>query len=88
MIFPGLGANDTSTTRRCALLDSLGYHTHPGARGFNFRPRTGVLERCEHDLRRLRQRFGRKPSLVGWSLRRPLRPRAGQKPARTRCAAS
>ncbi|MFO1225726.1 lipase family alpha/beta hydrolase [Roseateles sp.] len=68
MIFPGLGANDTSTAPLRALLDSLGYHTHPWGQGFNFGPRTGVLERCEHDLRRLRQRFGRKPSLVGWSL--------------------
>ena len=78
MIFPGpSGANDTAPAAACALLDSLGYHTHPWGQGFNLTAhrRAGALR--EHDLRRLRQRFGCKPS--PWAgARRPLRPRAGQ----------
>ena len=76
---PGPRAPTTPAPRRCApLLDSLGYHTHPWGQGFNFGPRTGVLERCEHDLRRLRQRWPQtQPRGLGLGLR-PLRPRAGQ----------
>ncbi|MEE8617336.1 MAG: alpha/beta hydrolase, partial [Roseateles sp.] len=56
LVFPGLGANDLSTAPLRSLLDSLGYATQPWGQGFNFGPRTGVLERMQHDLQALQRR--------------------------------
>lgn len=68
LVFPGLGAGDISTAPLRALLDSLGYATQPWGQGFNFGPRTGVLEQCKADLLALHRRQHRKVSLLGWSL--------------------
>lgn len=68
LVFPGLGANDFTTGALRRFLDDLGYVTHPWGQGFNFGPRQGVLERCNHDVRRLFNAHARKVSLIGWSL--------------------
>jgi pimeloyl-ACP methyl ester carboxylesterase len=68
LVFPGLGANDLTTAPLRAMLDSLGYATQPWGQGFNFGPRTGVLERARADLQALHRRHHRKVSLIGWSL--------------------
>ena len=68
MVFPGLGANDTSTAPLRLWLDTLGYSTHPWRQGFNFGPRPGVIEQAEADLARVFEAEERKVSLLGWSL--------------------
>ncbi|MFG6486627.1 esterase/lipase family protein [Roseateles sp. BYS78W] len=68
LVFPGLGANDATTAPLRALLDSLGYATQAWGQGFNFGPRTGVLEQARADLQQLYRRHHRKVSLIGWSL--------------------
>lgn len=68
LVFPGLGANDFTTGPLRRFLDELGYVTHPWAQGFNFGPRSGVLERCNETVRKLFARHARPVSLIGWSL--------------------
>jgi hypothetical protein len=68
VVFPGLGANDVSTTPLRRFLDRLGYETHPWRQGFNFGPRHGVLHRAVDATREIAARAGRPISLVGWSL--------------------
>ncbi|MFG6442363.1 esterase/lipase family protein [Roseateles sp. LKC17W] len=86
LVFPGLGANDLSTAPLRALLDALGYATQPWGQGFNFGPRTGVLEQCKARLQDLQRRHHRKVSLVGWSLGGIYaRELAKECPAQTRC---
>ena len=53
LVFPGLGANDFTTTPLRRFLDDQGYVTHPWGQGFNFGPRQGVLERCNEAVRAL-----------------------------------
>jgi pimeloyl-ACP methyl ester carboxylesterase len=68
IVFPGLGANDTTTEPLRRFLDHLGYVIHPWGQGFNFGPRQGVLEKCNADLQALFKRYQQPVSLVGWSL--------------------
>lgn len=86
LVFPGLGANDLTTAPLRTLLDSLGYATQPWQQGFNFGPRTGVLEQCRAHLEDLHRRHHRKVSLIGWSLGGIYaRELAKECPALTRC---
>lgn len=68
LVYPGLSANDLSTRPLRGLLDRLGYVTQGWQQGMNRGPRSGVLERCAADIRRLAEAHGRPVSLVGWSL--------------------
>ncbi|MET0210911.1 MAG: alpha/beta hydrolase, partial [Burkholderiaceae bacterium] len=68
LVFPGLGANDTSTVPLRQILTMLGYKAHPWAIGFNRGPRAGVLEACADLARKLHADSGHKVSLIGWSL--------------------
>jgi pimeloyl-ACP methyl ester carboxylesterase len=68
MVFPGLGANDTTTWPLRGFLRSLGYVTQAWGQGFNAGPRVGVLDRCAADIRNLADRTGEPVSLLGWSL--------------------
>lgn len=68
MVFPGMGANDSTTVPLRKMLGSLGYATQAWGQGFNVGPREGVLERCAADVRALAERHGRPVSLIGWSL--------------------
>jgi pimeloyl-ACP methyl ester carboxylesterase len=86
IVFPGMGANDTTTVPLRRFLDSLGYVTQAWGQGFNLGPRDGVLKRCAHDIRELSERHGRAVSLVGWSLGGLYaREMAKELPERTRC---
>jgi pimeloyl-ACP methyl ester carboxylesterase len=86
LVFPGMGANDFTTTPLRSFLDSLGYATHPWGQGFNFGPRDGVLKRCAADVRALSERHGQPVSLIGWSLGGLYaREMAKELPDRTRC---
>jgi pimeloyl-ACP methyl ester carboxylesterase len=68
IVFPGLGAADMTTAPLRGLLESLGYSAYPWKQGFNFGPRSGVLEACRHLVHRTADRHGAKVSLIGWSL--------------------
>ncbi len=68
LVLPGLGANDVSTVPLRNYLRERGYAPHPWNFGFNFGPRHGVLRGCVEHARELHERYGRKISLIGWSL--------------------
>jgi pimeloyl-ACP methyl ester carboxylesterase len=68
MVFPGLAAPDLSTMPLRTFLSQREYDTHGWSQRFNLGPRKGVLEASLERVRKLRQRSGRKVSLVGWSL--------------------
>ena len=68
LVFPGMGANDTTTVPLRRFLRELGYATSAWGQGLNFGPRPGVLERAADDLRALAAQRGQPVSLVGWSL--------------------
>jgi hypothetical protein len=68
VVFPGLGANDSSTLPLRRFLERLGYETHPWRQGFNFGPRHGVLHRAVDATREIAHKAGRPISLIGWSL--------------------
>ena len=68
MVFPGLSANDASTVPLRHYLQSLNYQPGGWEQGFNFGPRTGVLDEAKANLTRTFKSTGRKVSLIGWSL--------------------
>lgn len=68
LVFPGLGASDTSTLAVRQFLQRQGYTPYAWEQGFNLGPRSGVLERCRARLDELQRRHREKLSLVGWSL--------------------
>ncbi len=68
LVFPGLSANDVSTVPLRYYLQSLNYKPWGWEQGFNFGPRTGVMEVAKSNLQRTFDSTGRKVSLIGWSL--------------------
>jgi len=68
LVFPGLGAHDFTTRPLRRFLEDRSYVPYPWDQGFNFGPRSGVLERCHEQLDAISQRHQRPVSLVGWSL--------------------
>jgi hypothetical protein len=68
LVFPGLAASDTSTLMLRQFLRRLGYPGYGWAQGFNVGPRHGVLAGCRERLEELAERYGRRVSLIGWSL--------------------
>ena len=68
LVLPGLAANDTTTLVLRAFLRNRGYKPHGWNLGMNRGPRPGVEEAIRARLDELAQRYGRKVSLIGWSL--------------------
>jgi pimeloyl-ACP methyl ester carboxylesterase len=68
MVFPGLSANDASTLPLRQYLLSLGYRPRGWHQGFNFGPRSGVVDKARRNLQNRFESTGRKVSLIGWSL--------------------
>jgi pimeloyl-ACP methyl ester carboxylesterase len=68
VVFPGLGASDTSTLPLRNFLRDRGYTPYAWKQGFNFGPRHGVLDSCRALVQQVAQRHQEKVSLVGWSL--------------------
>ena len=68
LVFPGLIASDASTGLLRRYLTSQNYAAHSWKLGRNLGPRPGVLEACERQVEHLSARYGRKVSLIGWSL--------------------
>ncbi len=68
LVLPGFLASDTSTAPLRRFLKKCGHAAHPWKMGRNLGPRKGVEEGLEKRLKRLRRRYGRRASLIGWSL--------------------
>jgi alpha/beta superfamily hydrolase len=68
LVFPGLAASDISTGPLRSYLKDRNYIPHRWQQGRNFGPGNGVLEACGGLVKRMRERYGRKVSLIGWSL--------------------
>jgi pimeloyl-ACP methyl ester carboxylesterase len=68
IVFPGLGASDTSTLPMRQFLRQRGYTPYAWQQGFNFGPRHGVLDAARERVVHLAERHGEAVSLVGWSL--------------------
>ncbi len=68
LVFPGLAASDMSTAVLRRYLGDRGYGAHRWRQGRNLGPRPGVLAGCRDRVLDLQQRYGRKVSLIGWSL--------------------
>ncbi len=68
IVFPGLGASDTSTAPLRNFLRDRGYTPYGWKLGLNFGPKGGVLQGCRDLVAQVHQRHGQKVSLIGWSL--------------------
>jgi len=68
MVLPGLAASDVSTAPLRAFLRSRGYAAYGWDLGRNLGLRPGLTARKLMRLREIRERHGRKVSLIGWSL--------------------
>ena len=68
LVLPGLAASDESTRPLRAFLKELGYAAHGWKQGQNRGPRPGVEAGIDARLEELAARYGRKVSVVGWSL--------------------
>ena len=68
LVLPGFTAGDTSTRVLRGFLRERGYAPHPWLLGRNLGIRTGLRKGLEERVEALAARYGRKLSLVGWSL--------------------
>jgi len=86
IVFPGLGASDTSTFAVRQFLQAQGYTPYPWGQGFNLGPRAGVLDGCRALIDEVHGRHQSPVSLVGWSLGGIYaREMAKERPAKVRC---
>lgn len=68
IVFPGLGASDSSTLPLRSYLQTLGYDVSGWNQGHNFGPRSGILETAKRQVIDTYAATGQPVSLVGWSL--------------------
>ncbi|EKS31957.1 esterase/lipase family protein [Afipia clevelandensis] len=68
LVLPGLAASDVSTRPLRSYLKAQGYAAHGWKLGPNHGPRPGVEDGIDARLAELSDRYGRKVSLIGWSL--------------------
>ncbi|MEX0340096.1 MAG: esterase/lipase family protein [Arenibacterium sp.] len=68
LVLPGLTTSDRSTIALRRFLKSKGYPTHGWKQGLNLGPRPGVEQALLDTVERLADDYGRKVSIVGWSL--------------------
>jgi len=68
LVLPGLLASDDSTRALRGFLNDNGYGVHGWRQGRNLGPRAGVEDLLLDRIKELSDRYGRKISLVGWSL--------------------
>ncbi len=68
LVLPGLMGSDSSTRLMRRFLRSLGYHVHGWRLGRNVGPTREAVEGMGARLDDLRERHGRKISVIGWSL--------------------
>lgn len=68
LVLPGLAASDVSTRPLRAFLADRGYRAHGWKLDRNLGPRPGVEAGMQARLAELHARYGRKVSVIGWSL--------------------
>lgn len=68
LVLPGLSASDSSTQPLRTYLKALGYAAHGWRLGPNHGPRPGVEQGIDRRIAEIADRYGRKVSLIGWSL--------------------
>jgi len=68
LVFPGFIASGTSTRPLRGFLDKTGYRSYCWKQGRNFGLRDGLEQRMRERVGELKDRHGRKVSLIGWSL--------------------
>ncbi|MDO8839810.1 MAG: alpha/beta fold hydrolase [Parvibaculum sp.] len=68
LVLPGMLTGDEATFVIRRYLDELGYTTHPWNQGHNWGPSRALHAALRERLRELSARYGRRVSLVGWSL--------------------
>jgi pimeloyl-ACP methyl ester carboxylesterase len=68
LVLPGLMAADSSTRVLRRFLRGLGYHVHGWRLGRNIGPTAEAVKGMGSRLDDLRERHGRKISVIGWSL--------------------
>lgn len=68
LVLPGLGADDRSTGVLRRVLRERGYRVHGWRLGFNLGPTEQVVEGLPRRVDELRDRYGTRVSVVGWSL--------------------
>ena len=68
LVFPGMGASDSSTSVLRRFLRGRGYLAHAWRLGRNLGPTPEVILQSRARIQALRQRHGRRVSLIGWSL--------------------
>lgn len=68
LVFPGLAASGFSTSPVRKFLKDQHFAPHCWGQGRNLGPRPGVIEGCVERIETLQRRYGRKVSLIGWSL--------------------
>jgi len=68
LVLPGLLAGDFSTAPLRRFLRELCYDAHGWGLGVNIGPNAALRVKLDGLLHRLRERHGRRVSLVGWSL--------------------
>jgi len=68
VVFPGLGATDVTTVPLRNFLRDRGYVPYAWGQGFNFGPKSGVLEGCVNLVRHVATLHRQRVSLIGWSL--------------------
>ena len=68
LVIPGLATTDISTIVLRWYLSDCRYAAHRWHLGTNVGPLPGVMEACRSHVTELRRRYGRKVSLIGWSL--------------------
>ncbi|MEQ8935991.1 MAG: hypothetical protein RIE56_09405, partial [Amphiplicatus sp.] len=68
LVLPGVLTGDESTFIIRRYLDELGYAPHPWKQGHNWGPSRELHDRLKARLKDLHDRYGRRISIVGWSL--------------------
>lgn len=68
LVLPGLAASDISTQPLRLFLRDRGYRAHGWKLGLNRGPRPGAEAAMRDRLAEIRQRYGRKVTVIGWSL--------------------
>ena len=68
LVLPGFMASDASTRVLRGFLAHLGYRAHGWGLGRNVGPSSETAHGLARRLEELRRRYGRRVSLVGWSL--------------------
>ncbi len=68
LVLPGFATGDGSTRVLRRTLHGFGYRAHPWLQGLNLGVQEGLPERLARRAEELHARYGRRLSLVGWSL--------------------